>query len=69
MRPQVAVDLRTLTLSMGGPPGTHKCPALVWREGVPGGPLVYFRKPKHVTQEDFNEIINAMRVSVVVEGE
>lgn len=61
------VDLRTLALSMGGPPGTHKCPALVWRDGVTGGPLVYFRKPKHVTQEDFDRIIKAMRISMVVE--
>lgn len=63
------VDLRTLTFSMGGIPGTHKCPALVWREGVTGGPLVYFRKPRGVTQEDFDRIIKAMRISMVVEDE
>ena len=66
------IDLRTLTLETHGCEPLYSCPALIANSSAPNTswPVVYFRKPKHVTQEDFDRIIKAMRISmVVVDGE
>lgn len=65
------VDLRTLTFERGGCEPLYSCPALIASSSVPNAswPVVYFRKPKHVTKEDFDRIIKAMRISMVVEDE
>lgn len=60
------VDIRTLTFDTAGFPPHWECPALLNHDGCTS-PVVYFRKPKHVTQEDFDRIIKAMRISMVVE--
>ena len=61
------VDLRTLTFERGGCKPLWTCPALVSYEPGNCRPVVYFRKPRGVAQEDFDRIINAMRISMVVE--
>lgn len=63
----MAIDLRTLTMKYDGMPPQWNCPAIMWVDGVTGGPAVYLRKPRGVTQEDFDRIIKAMRISMVVE--
>jgi len=63
------VDLRTLTFEHGGCEPLYSCPALIASSSVPNTswPVVYFLNPKHVTQEDFDRIVKAMRISMVVE--
>lgn len=64
------VDLRTLTFETHGCKPLYSSPALIAWATEPRNvawPVVYFRKPKHVTQEDFDRIIRAMRISMVVE--
>ena len=65
----MAVDLRMLTFETGGCAPLYSCPALIASSSVPNTswPVVYFRKPRGVTQEDFDRIIKAMRISMVVE--
>ena len=59
------MDFKTFTLDVGGCPGLWNCPALL--ENTPGNirPMVYFRKPKNVSQEEFDRIIKSMRISMV----
>lgn len=65
-----AIDLRTLTFETRGCEPLYSCPALIANSDTPSAswPVVYFRKPRHVSQENFNRIIKAMRISMVVEG-
>ena len=62
------VDLRTLTFERGGCKPLWECPAMLAQsESGSWWPVIYFRKPKHVTKEDFDRIIKDMRISMVVE--
>lgn len=42
----------------GGLPGVSKQPTIVKREGTTLTPLVYFRKAKGATQEDFDAAVS-----------
>lgn len=52
-----------MTFELGGN-GMWKTPCILANEGTSHWPLVYFRRPKNVPVEVFDELIRSLRIGV-----